>query len=193
MINFLQQYAKEIISLIAPFIAWALARYIRARPKLECANRHEFVFLVNEPLKNAEGNVVRESQVVTTRSVIVRNVGRETANKLEVVFNWKPLCVNLWPLRNFEEKVLSDKRFILLFDNLAPSEAINIEILNVNGELPSLVSVRSADSVAKDVYLTPQPEVGRGVKVVAITLMLAGVAAIVYFGLLLLQFLVAPA
>lgn len=39
MISFLQRYAEKIISLIVPFIAWALALWIRARPKPECANR----------------------------------------------------------------------------------------------------------------------------------------------------------
>ena len=100
-----QTYAKEIISILIPFIAWTLNTLSKGKTRLQTAHTHVFTFLVQEPLINQQGVTVAATQVVHTKSIIVRNVGRETATKVELVFNWKPMYLNIWPVRHFEEHI----------------------------------------------------------------------------------------
>jgi hypothetical protein len=127
---------------------------------------------------------------VKTHSFIIRNAGRETASKVELVFNWKPMCLNLWPVRHYQEHMEPDQRYVLLFENLAPREVIGVEVLSVNQDLPNMVVARSAECVAQWINMYPQPVVNRFVRVAAAALMALGLAAAVYILLLLLQFLI---
>ena len=100
------------------------------------------------------------------------------------------MCHNIWPSRHYSENIEPDDRFILTFDNLAPSEVIGIELFSVNADLPSLLVVRSAECVAQNVDMYPQPVVRRSTRIIATTLMALGLATAVYLVILLLQFLI---
>ena len=188
--TFLETYGKEIFSLLVPIITWALNSIFKARAKLQVALPHQFTFLVQEPLTDVEGNIVSPTQTVKTNSFIIRNAGREPATKVELVFNWKPMCLNLWPVRQYEEHIEPDNRYTLIFDSLAPSETLGVEVLTVNNELPALVTVRSAQCIAENISMYPQPVVSNSVRIIATTLMALGLAAAVYLIILLVQFLV---
>jgi len=114
--EFLYSYGKEIVSLIVPFITWILNVGLKAKAKLIWASPHAFTFLVQQPLLDAAGKVINPTQKVCTASIKVINIGRETANKVELVFNWKPQYINLWPVRSYETKVDQDNRHMLIFD-----------------------------------------------------------------------------
>jgi hypothetical protein len=188
--TFIETYGKEIVALLAPLITWALNTFLRAKAKLEFALPHQFTFLVQEPLIGPNGNQISTSQTVHTNSFIIRNSGRETATKVELVFNWKPMCLNLWPVRHFEEYQESDRRYVMIFDSLAPGEVLSCEVLSVNAELPNLITVRSAQCVAQNIFMYPQPIVSTKIRIIATVLMGLGLAAFVYLAILLIQFLV---
>lgn len=188
--TWLTEYGKEIVSLLIPFITWFLNVGIKPRAKLLKATRHAFTFIVQEPIRNAQGEVVQPNQRVCTASVQVINSGRDTAHKVEAVFNWKPQYLNLWPVRSYEEKTDGDGRYMMIFDNLAPKEEIGIEIMSVNGDLPGLIQVRSAECIALDVqlmwFIRVAPwriQLGRG-------LFLLGFGTAIYWLLTIIQFLV---
>lgn len=187
--SFIQTYAKEIVSFIVPFIAWGLNRFFKAKAKLILATPHSFTFLVQEPLRDPEGKVIQQTQSARTVSYLLKNTGTETAKNIELVFNWKPLCINIWPSRHVKEHIESDKRYVMMFDNLAPNEYVGIELLNVNAESPDLITARCEQCVAKAVELYPQPAVKPWIARTASALMLLGVAAAIYIALLTLQFL----
>lgn len=115
---------------------------------------------MQQPLFNPDGEKIREVQTANTRSFIVFNAGRETSTKVEIVFNWKPIC-NIWPLRHYTEHVMSDNRYAMVFDSLSPKESIGIHILSVNADLPMLTTVRSDQSVAEYVDTHPMQVVSR--------------------------------
>ncbi|HDY7809418.1 TPA: hypothetical protein RQK32_004384 [Vibrio vulnificus] len=56
--EFLQQYAKEIFALSVPLLTWFLNFYFKAKAKLHVASPHGFTFLVEEPVKDENGEVV---------------------------------------------------------------------------------------------------------------------------------------
>ena len=188
--TFFETYGKEIVSLLAPILTWMLNGVFKAKAKLQVALPHQFTFLVQQPLIDAEGKQVSPTQTVKTNSFIIRNAGREPASKVELVFNWKPMCLNLWPVRHYEEYVEPDNRYVLIFDSLAPNEVLGVEVLSVNYDLPNLVTVRSAECIAQNINMYPQPVISQSVRVIATVLMALGLAAAVYLAIILVQFLV---
>lgn len=186
----IHQYAKELFALLVPLLTWILNSRFRARAKLQLAAPHRFTFLVNEPLKDEQGNVIKPSQTVHTVSHVLTNAGRETATKVELVFNWKPLCINIWPSRHYEEKTEEDGRYVMIFDSFAPNEQIGFELLSVNSELPWLVNARSDQCTAVTVDMYPQPVVAAWKRRLAVALLLLGFASAIYISVVVLQFLI---
>jgi hypothetical protein len=186
----IETYGKEIVSLFVPLLAWALNTFFRAKAKLQLASPHTFIFLVQQPLLDPQGNKISPTQTVNTRSLMIWNAGKETATRVEWVFNWKPLCVNVWPSRHFEEHTELDNRYVMIFESLAPNEYLGCEILSINNDLPILITVRSNQCVAQTINMYPQPVVPNWQKRIAVALMLAGLALVAYTLIVLLQFLV---
>jgi hypothetical protein len=189
MIN-IADYGKEIVSLLVPFIAWLLNVGIKPRAKLVWTSPHSFKFLVQEPLRDGQGNILEPTQSVHTASIRVINTGRETAHRVELVFNWKPPHLNLWPVRSYEEKGDGDRRHMLIFENLAPNEELRLEIMSINRDLPALLQVRSAECLAKNVMLMWFATVPSWRLKTTRFLMLLGFSAAVYWTVTLVQFLV---
>jgi len=189
-VTFIEIYGKEIVSLLVPIIAWVLNSFFKAKAKLQVALPHKFIFLVQQPLLDEEGNVLASTQTVHTNSFIIRNAGRDAAKNVELVFNWKPMCLNLWPVRHYEEHVEPDNRYVLIFDGLAPGEVLGVEVLAVNKDLPNLVTVRSSQCIAQNISMYPQPVVSNSLRLAATALLALGLAAAVYLSIVLVQFLV---
>ncbi|NTV60588.1 MAG: hypothetical protein HGA77_04695 [Chlorobiaceae bacterium] len=187
--SFFQTYAKELVSLLVPLLAWILTRFFRTKAKLILANPHSFIFLVPEPLVDADGKVITPTQTVRTASYLLRNNGSDPAKNVEIVFNWKPRCINIWPSRHITEHVEMDKRYVVVLDSLAPNEFVGFELLSVNEEVPQLVSARSEQCVAKSVEMYPQPILKPWQIRFFIVLLLIGVGTAIYILLLILQFL----
>ena len=188
--DFIQTYAKEIVALIVPFVTWALNHFMKGKARLRVAVPHGFTFLVQEPLRDPDGKVIRPTQTVQTRSFMIQNDGREPATKLELVFNWRPMCVNVWPSRHITEHIESDGRHVIVMDSLAPGEVVGCEVLSVNADVPDLITVRSDQSTGQRVDMYPQPVVRKGVRIATGSLMFVGLATSVYAVILLIQFLV---
>ncbi len=93
--TFIETYAKELVSPIIALVIWALNNLFKPRAKLLLAQPHTFTFLVQEPLRDEQGNIIKPTQTVHTISFLLKNDGTETAKNIELVFNWKPPCHNL--------------------------------------------------------------------------------------------------
>ena len=188
--SFLETYGKEIVAIIVPLLTWVLNTLFRAKARLQVASPHRFTFLVPEPLLDQQGNQVASKQTVHTSSFLVRNAGRESATKVELVFNYKPMCLNVWPPRHFEEHIEPDDRYVLLFESLSPSEVVGCELLSVNANLPDLTTVRCDESVAQHIEMYPQPILSNARRRVLLALSALGLATVVYIAIVLVQFLV---
>lgn len=188
--NFLSAYGKEIVSLIVPLLTWLLNSGLKAKAKLVWTSPHSFHFLVQEPLRDPDGHILSTTQRVCTASIRVINSGRETANKIELVFNWKPQYINIWPVRHYEHKTDQDSRHILIFDNLSPREEIGIEIMCINADLPALLVVRCAECTAQNVRLSWFRYTSPLKVNIARILMFLGASTFLYWVIVLVQFLV---
>lgn len=191
--EFIHQYAKEIFSIVVPIITWILNNKFKAKAKLQLAVPHSFTFMVQEPLRNAEGEIIRPTQGVYTASRVLKNSGKETATNVELVFNWKPLCINIWPSRHYTEHLEPDNRYIIVFDSLAPNEQIGVEVLSVNNELPALINARSDQCTATVVEMYPQVAVQAWKRKIASLLIFLGLSFAIYIFIVSLQFLILAA
>ena len=187
---FIETYGKELVALAVPLVSWALNTFFRRKASLLLAIPHRFTFLVQQPLVNAQGQQISPNQTVETRSIVVWNSGRETATNIEWVFNWKPMCLNLWPLRNYREHTQADGRYVIIFESLAPREHIGCEIMSINHEVPNLATVRCDQCVARGIEMYPQPILPPWKRRALVLLMLLGLGFLVYVALVVLQFLI---
>jgi hypothetical protein len=187
--SFFAAYGKEMVALFVPFITWFLTVGLKAKAKLIWSSPHSFTFLIPEPVFH-EGVKVADATTVHTASVRLINSGRETATKVELVFNWKPHYINIWPARAYEEAVDSDKRCTIRFASFAPKEELRVEIMALNAQLPQLLTVRSDQCVAQNVHIRWVPWVPNWRIAVAQFLCLVGLGTLVYWVIVLLQLLV---
>jgi hypothetical protein len=188
--SFAITYLKEIVAFAIPFVAWALSRFFRSKATLILGNPHKFFFIVQQPLKDMEGKLIADRQNACTSSYVIQNTGSEPAKNVELVFNWKPMCVNIWPSRHYEEHIEADGRYALIFASLAPSELIGLELLVVNANMPDLITARSEQCIAKQVEMSPAPVVKVWKKRLAIVLLVLGASTSIYIVLLGLQYLI---
>ena len=147
--EFIQEYGKEIFSLSIPIIVLIVGNLLRAKAKLQLGVLHTFTFIVDEPQFDNEGNQISPKQTVHTSSHLIINTGKDSTTNIEIMFNWKPQYVNIWPPRHYDETTENDGRYILLFNNLAPGEQIKCELFSINAELPPLINARSKECVAE--------------------------------------------
>lgn len=188
--NLLETYGKEIVALLVPVITLILTTIFKAKAKLLWASPHKFTFLVPEPLIDQDGKQTYPSQTVNTISHMIKNDGQETATKVELLFNWKPQFINIWPPRHYNEQIESDGRYTLVFDSLTPRETFGCELMSINKDLPKLLMVRCDQCVAQTIAMYPQPVIKNWQRRTCIVLSLAGLALLVYLTIVLLQFLV---
>lgn len=184
-------HAAAIFSAATPFIIWLLNFLLQPKARLFRQTRHRFTYLIQQPLIGPEGQVLAPTQTVTTTSVSIFNAGRSSATKVEIVFNWKPQHINVWPSRHFEEKLSPDGRYHMFFDSLPAKDVVGFELLNINQDMPEIVTVRSEQCVAGQMVLQPQPVAPKWKVGVIIYLLAIGLAATVYLILTLLQILLA--
>lgn len=187
---FLAENARAIFAAASPFILWLIGVIFQPKAKLIQQTRHRYTYLIHQPLLDSAGKVVAPNQVVNTASISVFNAGRSAATNVEIVFNWKPQNLNIWPSRHFTESQSPDGRYHLFFDALPSKDILGFEVLNINQDLPGVITVRSEQAVAAAMQtLTPQPIVPRWKQLIAIWLMIVGFAVSVYIMLLGLQFI----
>ena len=187
---FFETYSKEVVSAVVPFLVWLLTYLTKAKTKIQYATPHEFTFLINEPLKDADNIVIKQKQTVHTITQIVTNVGTQTATKLEVVFNYRPLYLNIWPARHYVEHTETDDRYVLVFESLAPREQIQFHVFTLNGSSPTMLAVRSDQCAGKAVNMVMYPVVSQLRIRLLQGLAFVGMGTAVYLLLVLLQFVV---
>jgi hypothetical protein len=188
--EFIQTYAKELVSLLVPFIAWTLNSYGKSRAKVLVSQPHQFTFLVSTEVTDVDGNLIPQKQTVHTTSYLIQNAGKETANKLQLVFNRKPMYLNVWSPRPFTKEDLEDERHVLNFESLSPNEFFQCEVLSINQENPALLTVRCNECIGQFLPMYPQPFISSLKRKFIVIFITVGMAATAYITLLLIQFLV---
>ncbi|UYV60078.1 hypothetical protein OH655_22550 (plasmid) [Pantoea dispersa] len=187
--NILTQYGKEIIAIAVPLITFILNNYFKGTAKVSIGELHQFSFLIDEPLRNSAGETIKSNQIVNTKSYVIINEGREAAKKLELIFNYKDMHLNVWPVKPYTESYDYNGRYVVTFEYIAPKESFRCEVLSVNTDLPDLLTCRSEQGVSKTISLYPQKVFNKYfIRFIQCCIFL-GMATFVYIFILLLQWL----
>lgn len=188
MLPFFQTYSKEIGAFGAVVFAFALNQIFRLRPKLRYGVLHSFNFIVDHTTADDDGNLVAKKEIIRTASITLTNAGRSTANNVEITFNWQPPFLNAWPARHYDAKHSPQGRYTISLESLAPSESFGIEILSIGqAELPLIAALRCDECNGKLVSMRSQPAQSQWFVGLVIVIMVAGVAAIGYSSVWLVE------
>jgi hypothetical protein len=187
--NLLSQYGKEIFAIVLPVFTLVLNKFFKNGAKVCYGQLHQFTYLLDVPLLDQQGDVLLPTQTVHTQSYVFRNEGREPATKMEVVFNYPPQYLNIWPARHYEVKNDPDRRQIMIFDYLAPKEVIRCEVMSFNSGLPVILSVRCKEGIAQNITLSHQKVANPATINFVRILIFLGSVSLVYLVIVLLQWL----
>jgi len=179
-LEFASAYSKEIFALVSVLLTFSLNRFFRLKAKILYSVRHSSNYIVEEPLRDPEGNIILHHQMVRTASIVSENNGLSPAKNVEFTFNWKPPIFNVHPGRAFSTGETGMGRWTLKLDSLAPGEVFAIEILSINQDLPLISSVRSDDATGVLINMAPQRVWPAWFNRPALFLFLMGMAATVY-------------
>ena len=188
--EFIKTYGKEIFSVLVPILTWALNKYGKSKVNLLVSQPHRFTFLVQDPTTQPDGTTINVQKNVHTVSYLIQNASNETANKVELVFNWQPQYHNIWSPREHETKLLADGRYMLTFASLSPKELFQCELLNVGADLPILLTVRCNECVGKFIDMYPQPIAKNWQRHLIFIFIFLGFITSIYLVLTLIQIIV---
>jgi hypothetical protein len=166
-----------LLGLAATFIAWIA----RPRTKIVWSKTHAYCHTVFQ--NQASQNPTTPNQapqplpplLVYNEYFVVGNRGRKTAEQIEIVFNFKPQTLSIWPQRNYREMTNPEGRY-----NLAPRENFNVNVLQATSQPPELLAVRTPDRVGKQIRTQVFPVYPNWVLVLVWLMIFLGVCVCIY-------------
>jgi hypothetical protein len=117
---------------------------------------------------------------VYTRTVWLRNAGREIVEGVEIVFNWHPPNVHVYPNLPYTIEGNEDERSVMRINTLNPGEFVFLAMLSSVRELPMLTNVRFRGGQGKQVKVAPQRIFSTPFNLAIFCLMVIGVVAVFY-------------
>ena len=191
MPSFFVTYGKELVSGGITIGMWLLKRRFQSKVVLEYGIPHGFTFMLSQQYVDPKTQEVSPKTLVHTRSFFVRNAGSQPATKVELIFNWEPQHINLWPVRQYESFTDENNRYVMKVENLAPKENLGIEALAVQpGSLPELLSVRCEQAMGVGVPMTQYKAIPMWQVRLYQVLIAFGAASLLYLIITAIQFLV---
>jgi hypothetical protein len=188
MIDLAYTYSKELVAfglaLLASLIQWSL----RAKPRLWWSVHSPRAFLHSYKIPRENQPPLDKNDIYNSSSFSLNNSGRATAQDVEIVFNWRPQLLNLWPQRLYTEHENPEGRFIIKIGTLGPKEFIGIDMLSCNRDLPAIVQVRAAVGSTKNIAMYPQRIFPKWMNMLLMYFTFLGFATSIYFAFVVLQF-----
>ncbi|WP_329847725.1 hypothetical protein [Stenotrophomonas hibiscicola] len=179
-------YSKEIASILVGL--FGLIGKLAAKPKTSMGwGPRASISHILPPFTDADGNVTDQRPHLTVGSFFISNTGKVPLSEIEIVLNYSPQSLNLWPPRPFSITEIAHGRIAISLPTLSPKDELWFEMVAVNNTLPNVLSVRSKETVARPITVDLLPVAPRWqIRAIQI-LSLFGVVAAVYATLWLLS------
>lgn len=158
-----------IITGVVSFVSALLLRNLEPKSKVCYWFPHSFLF----DLKN-------ENVVLQTNSITVQNLGRKTAENIEIIHKSKPDFFQCAPSVHFEEIATNTGEHILKIETLGPKEFFTIQILSYKS-VPILLNIRSKDGVAQQIQFQIQRNWPKWVQYITLVCMIVGFGFLIYW------------
>ena len=159
---------KYIVTGIVSLTVGLLLQRFQAKSNLKYFLPGTFVFDVPDPKIS-----------IRTDSLTIQNLGRKSAQGIEIIHKEKPDHFQFSQAIAFEEEYAPNGNHITKIANLGPKEFINIQYLSHIKE-PILLNVRSEDGPAKLIQVQFQRLYPQWFNVGAIGLFLVGFGTVLY-------------
>lgn len=164
------EWAKdpEIIAVLLTTVVAVAQYFLRPKARTVWADSHQFTFLL--PPQNNMNSIL-----LNTRTVFISNIGRASAENIEIYFNYKPEHFEIYPTCNYNYIENPDGHFCIIIPNLGPKENFSIELLQTGRESPSLLRVRTpAQGECRMVFMRHQQVYSNKVNYSILTLLILG-------------------
>jgi hypothetical protein len=168
--------SKEIVAVLITaalsVIGYIVLLLIAAKPKIK------YGIFSNDHLipRDNEGKMFS----VFTQNIFFTNTGRATADELEVIFNFRPFHLEIYPTIPYELKDNPDGRLVFSVSKLNPKERLNIRLLNSHNPLPEVINVRWRGGQGKLINIGPQQLFPKWFNLTIFGLLVLGVITAIY-------------
>ena len=119
---------------------------------------------------------------IQTNSLTVQNLGRLTAESVEVIHKTKPDFFQISPPLPYTEEISNSGEHILRINSIGPKEVFTLQVLSYK-TVPELLNIRSKEGAASSIPIVIQRYVPKWIELVVGLLMLAGFGVIVYWAI----------
>jgi hypothetical protein len=163
------EYIKkpEIAAVILTAVFAVISRLLQPKARVIWGVGHQFCHNVPQ---SAGGSLN-----IYSRTISIKNNGKDTAKNVEIHFGRKPEHYQIWPPCNYSEEIFPDNHFMLSIEHLGKKEYINIELLQSAVELPLVLKLRTIDGDCKAVFMMPQQIFPTYVNLILISILFIGV------------------
>jgi hypothetical protein len=167
--------SPQIIAAFLTIATTILLRLMQPRPKVVWGTSHNFTFRL--PTTNPPGGEF----LLHTQAIFLQNIGFSPAEDVEVILNYKPENLSLWPQLNYSTDTNPEGRCIIKIKNLGGREFTSLEMLHSQGDMPTTLRVRTPRGECKQVPMAPMQVLSRWTRMTLILLMFLGAFTIFYW------------
>jgi hypothetical protein len=171
---------EPFLSLLITGLGSVILLLLKPKVKLVWGEKNRFLHLIRATDPN------QKKTAIHTAHYIIQNMGRLGAKDVEVVFNYPPTEISVWPQRKYTPETTRENRLIVKFDFIAPREFVEIAVLNLDTDLPDLLNVKCLDGVGKPVQINYHRAYNKFVNFLILGSMFLGVAFVIEHMLVLL-------
>lgn len=162
-------FQSSVLSGLILAIATIALRAILPKARVMWAISHQFTFNVKLNDKPATAAI---------RTVFIQNVGRSTAEDVEIHLNHQPQHFQLWPTFDYKTSITPAGNFIISIPTLGKGERLTIEALQVALDMPNVLRVRTKDGECRQVQMAPYQVLPAWVRIALWVLILIGLFSI---------------
>ena len=176
MIDQIKEFAKAyppIISFVLTTLGSIALHFLKPKVGLTWGVKSNFTHSIRP---KADG---QQHVLVHTANFIVHNSGRLPATDIEIVLNFEPDEVSIWPQRQYTPSKNSEGRYILIVNFLGAKESIDLFMISVGKELPALLNVKSPQSTGTLIATQTNRQYPKWLLITLWTLIFLGVVFVV--------------
>lgn len=137
----MQPLHGQLISFAFSVVLLLVGYLLRRRPDLRwgllssVSNNHEL----------DDGGILR----ITSASHLVQNVGGAPAKDVQVVFNYKPNSISVWPQQAYVGEENPESRWLIRIPSIGPHENVTINSIMIGVDHPNILTVKTPEGLGK--------------------------------------------
>jgi hypothetical protein len=153
--NILHEYAP-LVSFLLTTLVTVIIYLFRPKVKLIWGSKSDFKHIMRSR-ENTDIKKPKQSEqqplVVHSAHYFIKNTGQTEAKNVEIVLNFPPDEISVWPQRQYGLSVNNENRQIIFLPFIGSKESLDILLLSVGKELPMLMNVKCPESNGRQVRI----------------------------------------